>query len=79
MHWRDYEQFRQVNGLTPDELYMGVIHGPTAERFRSTYQTAQLRGSNTGRTRSLKVGGYCETGTTGMAGTDQGACEKREG
>lgn len=25
------------------------------------------------------VGGYCETGTTAVAGTDTGACEKREG
>jgi hypothetical protein len=63
--------------LNYDELLLG--ENVTDDEFWRRYGPKTVGGEDPFRTRSLKVGGYCETGTTGMAGHDSGLREKREG
>jgi hypothetical protein len=63
--------------LNYDELLLG--ENVTDDEFWRRYGPKTVGGIDPFIARQIKVGGYCETGTTGIDGTDQGACEKREG
>jgi hypothetical protein len=69
--------FAEYFSLSFDELLLGT--NVSDDEFWRRYGPKTVGGEDPFRTRSLKVGGYCETGATAVAGTDQGACEKREG
>lgn len=63
--------------LNYDELLLG--ENVTDDEFWRRYGTATMGGIDPFRARQIKVGGYCESGTARMVGSDTSACEKREG
>jgi hypothetical protein len=69
--------FAEYFSLTVDELLLGT--SVSDDEFWRRYGPKALGGEDPFRARQIKIGGYCETGTTAVAGTDTGACGKREG